>query len=596
MPWHNINYAVSDLGPDKHGTAPPGDGCNGWDGFTFNRTLFPDPKRFFDKVHGEGIKMILSVHMQNGIDHCQEQYLAMAQAMGFSAAQIAVNETVNCTMDNRTYVDSFFKTIVDAPPVKGTADYWWLDYPGGASEISGWDQQEPASLYWSNRMFADHARGQGDRPVILARYGGLGQQRDGLGFSGDTFQAYSTLRFQTEMTPTASNVLFGWWSHDIGGNHNGGYSGYEPKTEKPIPGAYPGDEIPTNRTGSEMLLRWLQFGCFSPIFRTHCDPTCDRYVWHYPDFGDMRAAMRLRDALVPYIYTAGLHAYRTGVSLLRPMYYGFPESEEAYAHPGQYMFGDSILVSPVSSPSDNATGLAHKAVWLPDANATSWLNWDGTAVGPSPRSQWAKHEIPAFVQSRGGAGAIVPMRTANSTYTAFVDPLVWATWLPSPLSTAHAAVAELYEDAGDGTRDSLLLAWPNSSSDYTRMSSGREYEDPTNTAHATTEAALRSSEAGTVHLVVQPTSGKFDGQGETRQHVVQFRGRSAPKTVTVNGKAIGKIAPVAPDSAALGSGAGWFVSGQSADGRDNFTQPAGVLVVVAGRHSIREALKVTATW
>ena len=97
-------------------------------------------------------------------------------------------------------------------------------------------------------------------------------------------------------------------------------------------------------------------------------------------------------------------------------------------------------------------------------------------------------------------------------------------------------------------------------------------------------------------MVVQPTSGKFDGQGETRQHVVQFRGRSAPKTVTVNGKAIGKIAPVAPDSAALGSGAGWFVSGQSADGRDNFTQPAGVLVVAAGRHSIREAVKVTASW
>ena len=50
VPWHNINYAVSDLGPDKQGTAPPGRGCNGWDGFTFNRTLFPEPQRFFDKV------------------------------------------------------------------------------------------------------------------------------------------------------------------------------------------------------------------------------------------------------------------------------------------------------------------------------------------------------------------------------------------------------------------------------------------------------------------------------------------------------------------------------------------------------------------
>ena len=70
----------------------------------------------------------------------------------------------------------------------------------------------------------------------------------------------------------ASNVLFGWWSHDIGGNHNGGYSGYEPKQHRPKPGPYPGDEDPKNHTGSEMLLRWIQFGVFSPILRTHCEP------------------------------------------------------------------------------------------------------------------------------------------------------------------------------------------------------------------------------------------------------------------------------------------------------------------------------------
>lgn len=86
--------------------------------------------------------------------------------------------------------------------------------------------QEPASLFWSNHIFAEHARAvRRRRPVILARYGGLGQQRDGLGFSGDTFQSFGTLAFEAEMTPRASNVLFGWWSHDIGGNHNSGYSG-----------------------------------------------------------------------------------------------------------------------------------------------------------------------------------------------------------------------------------------------------------------------------------------------------------------------------------------------------------------------------------
>ena len=68
----------------------------------------------------------------------------------------------------------------------------------------------------------------------------------------------------------------------------------------------------------------------------------------------------------------------------------------------------------------------------------------------------------------------MPMRTMNSTYAAFADPLVWASWLPPVLG--GAAGYELYEDAGEG----------------------REYEDPANTAHATTEATLevRARRAG----------------------------------------------------------------------------------------------------
>ena len=580
VPWHNRNYAISDLGPDKKGTAPPGRGCNGWDGFTFNRTLFPDPKRFFDKVHGEGVKMILSVHMQNGIDHCQEQYPAMATAMGYSKERIAANWTINCTMDNSTFVETFFDKIVNGAALKGTADYWWLDYPGGASEVSGWTQQEAASLQWSNRMFAEHKRAMAERPVILARYGGLGQQRDGLGFSGDAFQSYGTLEFQAVMTPTSSNVLFGWWSHDIGGNHNGGYSGYEP-VPGTVPKLYPGDENPNNSTASEMLLRWLQFGTFSPILRTHCDPACDRYVWtFYHHFDHMRATMRLRDALVPYIYTAGLSAYRTGVSLLRPMYYSFPSQNAAYDNPSQYMFGDSILVSPVVSHGDNVTHLANKTVWLPHTDGASWLDFvTGALVATvacpqrcgqpnaqrAAQTQWKAEEIPAFVKSVNGAGAIVPMRTMNSTYAAFADPLIWASWLPPALSAS--ASYHLYEDAGDG----------------------REYEDASNTAHATTATTLAGA-GKTVHFEIKAAVGSYTGQGTSRQQLVQLRGRSAAqiKTVKVNGAAATKTTA----SAAAAGATGWYVAEQSEDGRDHFVWPVGTVVVAVGRQSIHKPVEV----
>lgn len=76
--------------------------------------------------------------------------------------------------------------------------------------------------------------------------------------------------------------MWGYLSHDIGGFHDGS-------------GA-PGDADPKNLTGSELLLRWIQFGAVAPILRTHCDH-CERRIWLFPYFDAMRDAMRLRNAL-----------------------------------------------------------------------------------------------------------------------------------------------------------------------------------------------------------------------------------------------------------------------------------------------------------
>ena len=88
------------------------------------------------------------------------------------------------------------------------------------------------NLWWGNYIFTSdpgrfggEGRAAGDeRGLVLSRYGGLGTHRYPVGFSGDAQQSYLTLQFQIEMTPKASNVLFGWWSHDIGGFHNGRYT------------------------------------------------------------------------------------------------------------------------------------------------------------------------------------------------------------------------------------------------------------------------------------------------------------------------------------------------------------------------------------
>ena len=85
-------------------------------------------------------------------------------------------------------------------------------------------------------------RGSTARDVILARFGGLGSHRYQVGFSGDVAGlTWDNLAFQPYFSSTASNVAFGFWSHDIEG---------------------PSNDI-------EMFVRWVQWGAFSGAFRSH---------------------------------------------------------------------------------------------------------------------------------------------------------------------------------------------------------------------------------------------------------------------------------------------------------------------------------------
>ena len=69
----------------------------------------------------------------------------------------------------------------------------------------------------------------------------------------------------------------------------------------------------------------------------------------------MRDAVKLRYALFPYIYTAAREAYDTGISICRPLYYNYPDSEEAYTYEGEYMFGNNILVAPITEAACDGT-------------------------------------------------------------------------------------------------------------------------------------------------------------------------------------------------------------------------------------------------
>ena len=138
------------------------------------------------------------------------------------------------------------------------------------------------------------------------------------------------------MTPRASNIGFGWWSHDIGGFS----SGYTPWKQP--------------HRACELFLRWLQFATYAPIFRTHCR-YCDQRIWTFEDawFLPMKQTMLERRRLsLTSIRTPTYETYQKGRSLLVPMYWDSPSGYDDVVYaPGpaadeQYKFGTDFVVSP----------------------------------------------------------------------------------------------------------------------------------------------------------------------------------------------------------------------------------------------------------
>ena len=93
-------------------------------------------------------------------------------------------------------------------------------------------------------------------------------------------------------------------------------------------------------------------------------------------------------------------------SFLRPLYYDWPEDDAAYTSKDEYLFGDQMLVAPVTAPADKVTGLATEKVWLPKGE---WIEWPTGKHFTGPIAvdrSFSIDQTPVYLR----AGAIVPMQ------------------------------------------------------------------------------------------------------------------------------------------------------------------------------------------
>lgn len=362
MDWHLV-----DIDP-KYGI--------GWTGFTWNKELFPDHVAFLAELHRRGLHTTLNLHPADGIRSYEIAYPKLANHMHVDMEQ---EEAVLFDPSDPIFLQHYYEDVLHPMEEEGV-DFWWVDWQqGNHTKVAGLD-----SLWVLNHYgYLDNAR-DGKRPLAFSRYAGPGSHRYPVGFSGDTIITWESLRFQPYFTATASNIGYGWWSHDIGGHMRG----------------YKDDEL---------TARWTQLGVFSPILRLHssCSEFNGKEPWRFKHdcAVSMTKSLQLRHRLLPYLYTMNYRSFAEGIPLILPLYYLHPDDSWAYNHDNEFYFGSELLVLPITSPRIEKLNVAKESVYLPDG---IWYDFFSHQVYRGDRELRVYRDLntlPVFAK----AGSIIPL-------------------------------------------------------------------------------------------------------------------------------------------------------------------------------------------
>ena len=304
---------------------------------------------------------------------------------------------------------------------------------------------------------------RGKRIFIMTRSSYAGQQHYGSNmWSGDVASSWDMLRKQV---PAGLNFTLTGnpnFNTDIGGFF---CNRYNTKGK---------GSAPRNPQFQELYVRWMQYGLFCPVFRSH-GADAPREIWQFgkkgePVYDAIEQMIRLRYRLIPYLYSTAWQVTSNNDSYMRPLFADFAQDKQVWNVADEFMFGRSILAAPIVNPQyteeaiikeDAMTGWDRKTVsdgspvgvvdWTATKSATKYLPkgttwydfWTGKRYkgGQSVKLETQLNRVPMFVR----AGSIVPMGPEMQ----YVGE---KSWDQLELRVYPGADGEfvLYEDEGDG--------------------------------------------------------------------------------------------------------------------------------------------------
>lgn len=328
-------------------------GAENWSGMFFDKTLFPHPKEMCDKLHEMNFHIIISIWPALGPK--TEIYSEMTKH-GFLYRPIGWAGFKYYDAFNPEANKIYWKYLKEGIYSKGL-DGWWIDSTEpdvvnattkaaseyelkkmGSNYLGSWARYLNAfSLAMTNDIYKFWREETSTRRAyILTRSTFAGQQRNAATtWSGDIGASWEVYRRQISAGINHSMSGIPYWTFDIGAFVLGAYDGVFMN----------GGKDPAYQ---ELYTRMFQFGAFCPIFRSHGSET-PREIW---EFGEFTSALikidNLRYRLMPYIYSLAWKVTNDNYTIMRGLPMDFPDDKKTYNIDDQFLFGPSIMVSPVT--------------------------------------------------------------------------------------------------------------------------------------------------------------------------------------------------------------------------------------------------------
>ena len=431
--------------------------------FSLNKIGIPSTEVLSKYLHDNNIYLGCNIKTEGDLSENEEHFSDFSKMYGST-------KTLPINVYDEKFMISFLRAIISPMFISGI-DFLWVDDNNKKNTLRDYIM----NYYLYNNMALNKQK----RNIVMSRNFGYLPHKFGILYSGKTNVSWKTLRSLPFYNANASNIGVSWLSHDVGG--------FEGGTED-----------------SELYMRWVQFGTYSPILRLSSNfgkyYKREPWRWDARTFKVVHDYLRLRHRLIPYLYSEAYKYTSIGSPLVQPLYYRYPETYDEKLYKNEYYFGTELFVCPIVDPKDSVMNRVVHQIFLPNG---VWYDFKTGKKFPGGRRYvtfYKDEDYPVYART----GAIIPMAILNENN---INSTKNPDNLEIHIFPGRSNTYKLYED--DGQTDMYKEGYYN----ITEINYYYKEND--------------------FSVSIEPKEGNVNVLPKTRNYVIRFRNTKYTKDVQV---------------------------------------------------------------